>query len=183
MDLDDALVATGGTVTPSICLIPQGTTEVQRDGRKCTITNIAWRYEFRLAETDAAATPAAPDVMRIIMFLDKQCNGATAAVTDILESADYQSFNNLVNSGRFIKILDRTVSINYASLASDNAAVVSQAAVTRSGVFYKTCNFPLEFNGVTGAITEIRSNNLGVLLISKTGVVEFNSKIRLRFRG
>ncbi len=181
VDLDDAVVATGGTVTASVNLIPQGVTEKTRIGRKCNITRINWRWNITLPETDAVATASPGDVIRMIMYLDKQANGATAAVTDILESASYLSYNNLVNKGRFQTLMDRKVTINYLSLASDGAGVVSSASVTKTGRFHKKCNIPIEFNAGTGAITEIRSNNIGVLLISVANQLAFTSKIRLRF--
>ncbi len=181
LDLDDTVVAAAGGITDSINKIAQGVTEVTRVGRKCTIKSIAWRYQTSLGSFDAQATPQLGQELRIMMYLDKQANGATAAVTDILESADFQSFNNLANSGRFRILMDKIVNITYPSLASDGAGVVSSNGIVRGGRFFKRCNIPIEFSATTGAITEIRSNNIGVLLISNTGVVGFNSKIRLRF--
>lgn len=183
VDLDDAVVATGGTVTPTINIIPNGTTEIQRIGRKVHIKKIGWKYTVSLPESDAQATPAPCDAVRVILYQDKQCNGATAAVTDILESADYQSFNNLVNKGRFRVLMDRKHTLNYSGMASDGAGLVSQSAVESNHSFYKVCNIPVEFDSTVGSITEIRSNNLGVLLISSQGVAGFASKIRLRFSG
>lgn len=181
--LDDAVVAATGTITDSLNKIAQGTTESERDGRKCVISHIGWRFEISLPEIDAVATPASGDVLRIILYCDKQANGATAAVTDILELANYQSFNNLANTSRFRTLYDRVITINYATLASDNSAVVSQANVIRSGAMFKKVKVPLEFSATTGAMSEIRSNNLGVLLISRNGLCAFNSHLRLRFRG
>ncbi len=181
VDLDDAVIAAGGTITASVNLIPQGVTEVQRIGRKCTIKSINWRMSLNLAEQDAQATPESGDTVRIIMYIDKQCNGATAAVLDVLESADFQSFNNLSNKSRFRTLMDRTITLNFATLASDGAGVVSSTDMFIDQQFYKKCNIPIEFDATTGAITEIRSNNIGVLLISRAGVSIFNSKIRLRF--
>ncbi len=181
VDFDDAVVSSSGTVTASINLIAQGTTESTRIGRKCTLRSIGWHYTTSLPEGDADATPLPSDVLRVILFQDKQTNGATAAVLDLLETADYQSFNNLANSGRFRVLMDKKISLNYASLASDGAGVVSSHQVLREAQFYKKCNLPLEFGGITGAITEIRSNNVGILLISKNNVAGFASKFRLRF--
>ncbi len=183
VDLDDASVAGGGTVTDSINKIAQGTTEITRLGRKCTVKNIAWRWELTLAEQDAVATPETGDTVRLIMYIDRQCNGATAAVTDILESADHLAYNNLVNKGRFKTLYDKTININFLTMASDGAGLVSQGSVTRVGAFYKSCNLPIEFDSTAGAITEIRSNNIGVLAISRAGLVAMTSKIRLRFVG
>ncbi len=181
VDLDDAVIATGGTVTPSINLIAQGVTESQRVGRKCTLRSINWKFRVALNQIDAAGTSSTGDSCRVILFLDKQCNGATATVINVLESANYQSFRNLANSGRFMILQDKLVTINYNTLASDNAGVVSQSPILQNYTFYKKCNIPIEYDNTTGAITEIRSNNLGVLLISEQGTGGFQSKFRLRF--
>ncbi len=181
VDLDDAVIAGGGGVTDSINKIAQGVTESQRIGRKCTIKSINWKYRIAIPEIDAAASAEVADGVRVIMYIDKQCNGATAAVTDLLETASVHSFRNLANSGRFVFLLDKLYVMNYTTLASDGAGVVSSAEVTREYSFYKKCNLPIEFNSTTGVIAEIRSNNIGVLLIARNGDAGFLSKIRLRF--
>ncbi len=180
-DLDDTPITTAGAITDSINKIAQGVTEVTRVGRKCTIKSINWRFLVWLPEQDAVADPLAPDSVRIILYIDKQTNGATAAVTDILETASWLSFRNLANTARFNVLMDKTTSINFLGLGSDGAGVVSQTQVNKSLTFFKKCNVPIEFDGTTGAITEIRSNNLGVLLISSNGTANFSSKIRVRF--
>lgn len=181
VDLNDAVVSGTGTVTASINLIPQGVTESERVGRKCTIKSVHWRYNLILPEQDAQATPENGDSIRIILFVDKQANGATAAVTDILETATIHSFKNLANQQRFVFLSDKLTSLNYNSLASDGAGVVSQSRFLVQYTMNKTCNLPIEFSGVTGAIGEIRSNNIGVLLISSSTIMKFDSKFRLRF--
>ncbi len=181
VDLDDAVVATGGTVTPSIALIAQGVTESTRVGRKCTIKSIGWKYQYDLPSEQDKADISNGDTLRIILYLDKQANGATATVTGILESADFQSFNNLANSSRFHTMLDRTVVINRMVAMTDGASTSATPFITRSGSFYKSCTIPMEFDSTMGVITEIRSNNIGVLLISQNGLCGFESKFRLRF--
>ncbi len=184
IDVDDAVVSAAGTIqnTGSINLIPQNTTEITRIGRKCTIRKIQWRYQINLPEVVDAATPGGGDTCRVILYKDKQCNGATATVTGILESADYHSFYNLGNSGRFTIYMDRYHTLNYRTLtAAQNADTFEHSNVFLQGRFSKSVTCPLEFDSTAGALTEIRSNNLGVLLISSTGVCAFNSSFRLRF--
>lgn len=180
-DLSDAVVSATGDVTPTLIGIAQGNTESTRNGRKCTIRSIHWRFEVNLAERDAVDDPASGDTVRIMLYQDKQANGATAAVTDILEAATYLNFRNLSNGGRFNIILDKLVVLNYLTLASDAAAKVSQARVRRDYVFNKVCSIPIEYNSNAGAIGEIRSNNLGLLLISANGLAGLTSKFRFRF--
>lgn len=182
VDLDDAVVATDGSaVTASINLIAQGITESTRVGRKCTIRSINWKFRVDMPEVNDVTTPNTAEEIRVILYLDKQCNGATIADTDLLETPSVQSFRNLANSSRFQVLLDKLVVLNWRTLASESATNYDQAEVITEHTFYKKCNIPLEFDSTVGAITEIRSNNLGVLLISKSGTGGFLSKIRLRF--
>lgn len=179
VDLDDASITAAGTITDSINKIAQGTTESTRIGRKCTIRNINWRFNIELAPTTASANTS--EHVRVIMYLDKQCNGATATVTGILESDNFMSFNNLGNKSRFRTLMDRSYDLN-ATAGGGNGSTEDYGEHIISDSFYKKVNIPVEFDSTLGAITEMRSNNIGVLLLSKNGAqCIFESKIRIRF--
>ncbi len=180
LDVDDAGIAITGTIIQASCnLIAQGVTEVQRIGRKCTIKGINWRFNITLSTT--ADTDTGKEVVRLILYLDKQCNGATAAVGDILETSDYQSFNNLANKSRFRTLMDRTYDLN-ASGGAGNGTANDTLAIEINDTFFKRCNIPLEFDAVGGVITALKTNNIGVLILGKIGgVAIFQSKMRLRF--
>ncbi len=128
---------------------------------------------------EASTTASSTDTIRIVMFLDKQCNGATAGATEILETSDFQSFNNLANKSRFRTLMDRTYVLNASIAGNGTANESAQFGVHDS--FFKKVNIPIEFDSTAGAITEIRSNNIGVMIMSQFGLVAFDSKIRLRF--
>ncbi len=178
LDIDDATIASNGTiVSDSVNKIPQGVTEVQRVGRKCFLRSVNWRFNIRLPEGTAVTTTS--DTVRVLLYLDKQANGATAAITDILESDDYQSFNNLANKSRFRTLMDRTYELN-TDLSGDGTTVDSPRFNINDSL-YKNLAIPVEFDATTGAITEIKSNNIGVLLLSKNGLCTFDSKMRVRF--
>ncbi len=182
VQLDDAVIDNAGSVTATINIIPQGVTEIQRVGRKCTIRSIGWRFRVILPAVNGTGAGPTGDTVRVLLYLDKQTNGATAAVLDLLETASFQSFNNLSNKTRFRTLMDRVYDMSYAAGsgaggASDN----DYAQVTINDTFFKKVNIPIEFNSTAGAITEITSNNLGVLLITASGIASFTSKFRLRF--
>lgn len=183
LDIDDPVVAANDTiVAPSCNLIAQGVTESQRIGRKCVLRKIAWRYNITIPATAVAAD--ASDVVRIILYLDSQCNGAAATTAGILESDEYLSFNNLANKGRFRTLMDRYVPMScQAGSGRGSTDTLSYGEDTFQDAFYKDVNIPIEYDSTTGAITEIRSNNLGVLLLGKSGKLVFASKMRLRFEG
>ncbi len=187
VDVDDAVITAGanvlGTTAPAatagtLVAIPQGVTESTRVGRKCVISNIGWRFQIGLNNINQGV--GSTDTVRVILYLDKQANGAIITNTDLLESADYQSFNNLSNSGRFRVLMDRTYTVKHHAGGWDGTGV-DYAADSVSDTFFKRCSIPLEFSGTTGALTELRSNNLAILLCGQGGVAFFNSKMRFRF--
>ncbi len=182
VDKDDAVIVNGGSVTATLIIIPQGTTEIQRIGRKCTIRSINWRFQVSIPPINATGAAPSGDTVRVILYLDKQTNGATATVLNILETADYQSFNNLGNKSRFRTLMDRTYSLNYAAGSGSGGATDNDyAEVVFDDTFFKKVNIPIEYDNTTGAIGEIRSNNIGLLLITENGAGGLVSKFRFRF--
>ena len=175
-DLSAGSVTSSGEIVPntgSINVISQGVGESQRVGRKAQIKYIGCRYNcFLDSGTIATATH---DTCRILLFWDKQANGTAASVTDILESGNYQSFNNLSNKGRFVILADRVHSLVSKSATS------SFGEDTVNGQLHLKVDIPVEFNSTTGAMSEIRSNNLGFLVISAGGHCEWTAKVRIRY--
>ncbi len=181
LDIDDTVVAAGGNIAEdSVLTIAQGTTESQRIGRKCVVKGIGWRFRIALPVTSAPAETS--DVIRVILYLDKQCNGASAAVLDIVETADYQSFNQLASKSRFRTLMDRTYDIK-AHSGSFDGTNDQFGEDSISDTFFKKVNIPIEYDNsaTTGVITSIRSNNIGVLLLGFAGHAGFSSKMRIRF--
>ncbi len=167
--------------TSSINLIAQGVTESTRIGRKCVIRSIGWRGNVDYAVATGAGAADA-DQLRLMLVLDKQANGAAPAVTDVLESANIHSFNNLSNKGRFRVLSDKIHFLNVVGAAGDGTTH-DYMIVKEPIEFFKQVNIPLEFSAGTGAITEIRSNNLFILAISQLASTStsIDSKVRLRF--
>ncbi len=184
LDVDDASVAAAGNIAEDSCLtIPEGVGEEQRVGRKIVVKKIGWKMTIELLAT---ASVGVSETLRVILYWDKQCNGATAAVSGnagILASDDYQSFLNIVNTGRFTTLMDRTYNVNVGAVEGDGTTVGHPNFVIND-TFYKDCSIPVEYDNsvTTGGIASMRSNNIGVLLLSDTGGrARFESKMRIRF--
>ncbi len=179
------VVATSTT----ICDIPQGTGESQRIGRKCTITNIHWKQPLEFnqnPETDISAGIYAHETIRIIIYWDKQCNGAAATALDILEANNYHSFRNLANSKRFNILYDKTKNYNTTASAGGNGTTMKSQIAHKNWMLRINlkCFIPIEYNGVTGALSEIRSNNIGIIAFAKEGGLRLSldtGTIRIRF--
>lgn len=177
------VTTTGVIVSPSLVLIPQGVTESERVGRKCVVTQLHLRGMVTLRQSSNGAQCA--DRFRMIIYLDRQTNGAVGggvAVTDILETADIDSFRNLANTQRFQVLSDKTFAMNPAA-AEGNAAVNICERIYNLKENVKK-KIPLEFSGTTGAIGEIRSNNIGILCIASETVINVSQvkyTTRVRF--
>ncbi len=182
LDIDDAVIATGFTVQNVLLTIPEGNGEEERIGRSIVIKKIGWRFRITLPTTAVAGETG--DTARIVLIHDKQANGATPASTDVFESNDFQSFNNLSNNRRFRILMDKTYSIrSQAGSGRGTTDTLSYAENQIDDTFFKECNIPIEYDNsaATGAITTIRSNNIVCMLSSASGFVGFSSKMRFRY--
>lgn len=177
------------TETDSIVGFKQGTSQSERVGRKCTVTNILMNINFKQANATSSSLvvgAACNEVIRCMVYWDKQCNGAAAAAVDILRSDLFNSYRNLENSGRFSILYDKTKVMNTTAIAASVASPDNAAQIVSKSWHFKInikCFIPIEFSGSTGALTTIKSNNIGFVLWAKEGgVINLApSVIRVRF--
>lgn len=178
--LDTSIVngsdCSAGTVLNTLNAVPQGTTDQTRIGNKITIKNINLHG---FASMDDMTTGVFQDgILRVILYIDKQANGATAAVTDILKTAALASFRNMDQVDRFTILKDKTFLV---PVRCTNALHTNQGY--RPWKMNLKCNIPVHFSSTTGAITEIRSNNIGLLYITDSAVTNpaFVGTARIKF--
>lgn len=158
-------VATAGTIfNSSLLLMQEGTSDSTRIGNKITVKSVMLRGSvFANAQVDANETS---NVVRIIVYLDRQANGATAAVTDILASANWRSFNNLDNKDRFRTLAEKEIAIVLPGATPSGAAFVFGETV--QPFFMKAkLNMVVKYKLNVGDITDLASANIGVLVIAK----------------
>ncbi len=181
--ITDAAVGNGGTIQVSPNLVVQGTTLSQRIGAKCTVRSFSLKYCVYLdAVVDQADIPNG-DTLRMLIYIDKQTNGSAAAILDVLQAADWQAHRSVENMSRFRTLLDIEIPMNRMVSSTDGTNTASSPEVVVCGKWFKKLNLPLSFKGTTGAISEIRTNNLGILLISQNGLCRFDGTARIRFTG
>jgi len=162
--------------TGQLALIPQGATESTRVGRKCTIKSIQINGNLLFTPTSVGLGCT---VAFLALVLDKQTNGAAAAFSDVFVGSDgSRAVRNLANADRFVVLKKWSIPIN--STAGDGAAFYSS---NKNIKYYKKCKIPMVFNGATGAITEIRSNNIFLLASSfnTDDLTQFLGTTRIRF--
>ncbi len=174
--------ATGTIFSPSLNVIVQDTGESERVGRKVVIQAIHMEGIVKIPTTATAADTS--DYVRIIVYQDKQTNGAAATVTNILETATVLSFNNLANKSRFQTLMDHRVSVNCsAGSGRGTTDTLSYGESQENFSWHKKCNIAVEYDNTvaTGAIESQRSNNIGVLVISGEARASVAYNVRIRY--
>lgn len=117
---------------------------------------------------------------RIVVFYDRQNNGGTPAITDVLKTAHYLSMRNLNNRKRFKIIWDWLLPVS--SAVGTAPADLSQYCITK----YRKLRHPVEFND--GGGNNAADINTGALFILSLGSVAsgstaggFNIRARVRY--
>lgn len=176
-------ISTTGTIVNSLIQIPIGTTDVTRIGNKVDI--VSWGVHFTFScDNQVAATPG-PIInnnVRLILYVDHQANGAAATPTDILTTASLSSYRNMDQVERFKVLFDRYYCFvpQCAYWDGTNGQINTGSSKWFKALF--KMNLPVHFSGSTGAMTEIKSNNLGMLLISDVSSMNYSMQHRVKYR-
>jgi hypothetical protein len=157
--------STGGTITPITQGIIQGDTISTRDGGQLTVRNLIVRHNLVLNSGNQTS-------QRVIIFADRQANGAQPTVTDVLDSASFITGFNPVNAQtRRFRILHDEFIVTTLSGANAGTDHVWQ--------------FPLNHRVTYNAATNVAGANgkgaLFVLYIADTATALFASSFEVEF--
>lgn len=169
-------VLTTGTVT-LLNGVAQGTDFTDRIGRKINIKSIHMKY---FVQAYNSVDVPLGDIFRIMLVWDYQTNGALAAVTDILTTADILSGINLTNRDRFKVLYDKRHTMG--AIEYTGAAPVAGDTIPRFGQRYIKCNMPVVFGGTGATVGSIQTGSLILLTIMNTSATGFASNTRVRTR-
>lgn len=179
--LANADVPIAGAIVPAagtLVEIPQGTGDIQRDGRKITVRSIHIRSNIQ--NTAPLTTLIQGSYLRYMLVWDKQTNLTAPTVTAVLQTADYRSWRNIYNTQRFNILMDKTIVLSTTTAPSATTFTTQNYYLKKS---FK-CNIPITYNDLsvtTGPITTIPSNNIFILVISNDGQVDCAHNVRIRF--
>lgn len=178
---NDSQIAIGGAITDSLVLIAQGLTESTRVGRGVHGTRLNCKFIISLPVQNDSAQIGDGDIVRIITYIDKQPNGANAAVLDILETATFLSFRNLNNTKRFKFLRDKKYTLNRMVSMTDGTNTSNQPATTLYIEENYKLNLDIDYSAGTGAVTELTEANIAHLYISQNGFPGIVNINRFRF--
>lgn len=153
LDLKRTITAvTSSVIITNPTLLAQGDTKSSRSGNSIRLKSIRWKAQFKI-NSSAVAT-----YIRCMIVLDKQTNGATFAIADLLEDP---TLHNVIvsprdrdNKNRFSVLHDRVIQLNISGNQTSYFNV------------YKPLNHIINFDGVTNAIGDVTSNCLYLVICS-----------------
>lgn len=170
--LNAAAVSNTGTFK-DMPAMTRGTAVSERMGDQIKMTSMYYKYNVSLG------TAATINILRLMVIIDKQPNGARPLPGDILQNTGTNliciSPYNLANNKRFIILHDEQMSL-----------VASATSQSITGSFYKELDYHTRYNtGNTGNVADIETNNLLVYIVSNQTSVSSQPTIniysRLRF--
>lgn len=157
VDLASATYAlnTTGSIT-LLATIPQGASVNQRIGKKVMLKSIQFRG---FATADSTTTVS---VGAFMIVYDKRPTGSLPAITDVLDSVAFQSFNNDANSGRFRILARKEIALNGNNTTAGQQTECSEVVAS----FYMKVNRPTVFKAAgTGAIADIEEGALYLITL------------------
>lgn len=155
---------TTGLVFP-LTAMSQGTTALTRLGNSVKLES---SYMRAVITKNASATQT---IVRLIMFVDNETQGANAAVTDVLEAANVYSPINHLNGERFTVLVDRQIHLDNTSKEIENV------------IWFRKLGWDAKYNdGNAGNVSDCREKHVFLLWISNEATnkptIMYNHRLR-----
>jgi len=163
--------------TGQLCLIAGGSSSSTRIGNQVTLKSIQIRASVGFVP-GAAAT--ASSTAHLYIVLDKQANGAAATAANVFTGTNFATA--LRNSDLWQRF---TILKHWKHTFTPNAGVTTGYNNVQYALdFYKKLNLPLKYNGASGVIGEVMTNNI-FLLAGTDGAsddtIQFSGNCRVVF--
>ncbi len=104
------------------------------------------------------------DLVRVIIFQDKQASGNTATVAQILQTASTNSFRNRDTTKRFNILFDQRFAWQSGSLDVAGTGFVTPQTLVEN---FKNVDFVTQWTADAATFAAISTNSIGLLTISK----------------
>lgn len=147
-----------------------GTSASTRIGRQVILRSVQVRGAIQVTLTTGIRQQ-----IRVMLVYDRQSNGVTAGITDVLNASDVASMKNLSNKRRFKVMMDKFILLSAADLAGEQQVLD----------FYRRLRHPVMFNdGNAGDISDIESGALYLIMFGEvaSGATDANMYFSCRVR-
>ncbi len=165
----------GVNLIPSCVIIPTGTTQTTRVGKRVFITKVD--YMFGLTMGYVADTAISNSTVRITAVRDDATQGNTAAYNVVYSSADLNSHYNVTNLSRFKFLLDKQVNLNSQLVYNVATTKTMRSPVSMQLVGSFNVNDYVEYGvaDTTGAVGQTARGSVNFYAIGDNTAVTFIS--------
>ncbi len=185
---DVSSIASAGSLSSSLCLLPQGTGQSERLGIHVDISTL--HLKFVAVKLGGGSNASTAGFVRVLALLDHQCNGAMPAVTDILQTAGYLSFHKVTEYSRFHLLYENTFIVTSMPGASAKAAgdpdLIPIIPEYGMNIYQGDAMIPLDlhvsYKDAGATVASITGSNLLILVITDLdNNVDFHMNCRIRY--
>lgn len=190
---DDAFAVTWAPMEPAttnLTAIAQGDGESNRDGRKYSIKSIHLKGWVHTNTAEAQTAPQSDHMVRIVLVLDKQTNGAQLTATQVFDGGqteDTLAFRNLQFTKRFTILFDRFIRIpnSQGDMAQGGVDLFANALLRVPFKYNKVFTTPIEvlMSGTTADIANVTDNSIHMIGVSTHTTSLLSYQCRVRFVG
>lgn len=161
----------------------QGNTESTRDGRRIRLLSLYIRGDvYATALPDQADAPSQTHIIRVMVVLDKQSNGAQLASETVITNATHLEHAHLYleNSLRYKILAEKTFVLNPVVIMTDGANTGSVGYQTEQFKWYIPLHIRQTFSSADAGIAGISDNSLHVIAFgnSTTAFLQYESRVR-----
>ena len=176
-DFGGLVVGTGGIRQDTINLVPRGDAASERIGHKIVIQSVSWRYTLT---TNSENSDGAS--VRMLLILDRQCNGSTVNFTDVFDDTEpgavrALTYRRMENESRFVVLYDKIHDINPTTTDQTLDHHVEDS-------FYSKKNLGIVINwnnSITGDLAQMQSGNLVAFAVPTALDFMLVSTFRIRY--
>ncbi len=166
--------------------IAQGDGESNRDGRQCRLTSVQLKGLLTIDVLSDQADIPQGNILRVIIYHDKQTNGAQAQSEQVLldtAGVDLCSLRNPQYNQRFTVWMDRIFDMSPTTAGTDGANTNSIGQPSKYFEFYKKLDLPVNFTSTTSNIANITDNSIHVIAIAQAAGAKISYQARVKFIG
>lgn len=148
----NAVISNTGTDVSLYTNMAVGMTDQTRNGNVVKGKNLYGRYSL-------LSNSLYPTLVRLVWVLDKEYNGATAPLSDVLQQADTHSGVHMDNSKRFVILKDKLHIINPNGNSTNPQQMIK-------GKFYFPTDFHIHYKGTTDTQASLKENQIILYAVS-----------------
>lgn len=178
-------ISTTWSTPACLNLVGIGDLPTERVGKKYHIHSLQLHGRITSTGETDLAEPYIPPVVRVIVFQDKQTNGALATGLQVMDTDVVESLRNAEYESRFKCLMDKKFCLDGSIISTDGANTCAQRCIPQVFDFYTKLSIDVTTIDGDADIAAIVDNSIHVITIASTSSLDarYHMHARIRFVG